>query len=382
MMRGKVIATSAVIVAALLAGDSAAQTKTVAVDGSAQPYKAALLMHADSGTILFEENAHLRLPPASMTKMMVMLIAAERVQGGAATWEDAVTTSRWASKMGGSQVYLREGETFTLAEMMQAIVIHSANDASVAVAEYLGGSSDAFVDLMNERARALGLKDTIYRGPHGLPPAKGQEPDLTTAHDLALLAREILKHPDLMKWAATKEAPFRGGRFIMRNTNHLVRNTNWVDGLKTGYYREAGFGVTATATRGDVRLVAVILGTPHKKQCFDEAARLLNRGFASYKLIYAVRQGDVVGNDVPVRRGKPKFVRVVAGGDIKVLAQKTEDRSFDLELVLSEQLVAPLVTHTAVGSVVVKEGGKEIGRVPALTADPVEKATGFLDRFL
>ena len=343
--------------------------------------RAELLMDAGTGTILFEQNAHLKWPPASMTKMMLMLIAAERVRDGANKWDEPVATSRWASKMGGSQVYLKEGETFTLAEMMQAVIIHSANDAAVAVAEHIAGSSEAFVDLMNERANTLGLKDTTYHSPHGLPPGKGQQPDITSAYDLAVLARELVKYREIMQWAGTKEAPFRNGQMILRNTNHLVRNTSWVDGLKTGFYREAGFCVTATANRNDLRLIAVVLGTPRKEESFAEASKLLNRGYANYKMIPAVKKGDVVANDVPVQQGKPKFVRIVAGDDMKVLADKAAKRTFQLELGLSGQLTAPLPAASKVGDVIVKEDGKEIGRVPAVTADPVEKATGFLERF-
>ncbi len=344
-------------------------------------YRAALLMDAASGAVLFEENAHLKWPPASMTKMMLMLIVAERVRDGAAKWDEPVITSRWASKMGGSQVYLKEGEVFPLGEMMQAVVIHSANDASSAIAEHIAGSTEAFVDLMNERAQELGLKDTTYHSPHGLPPAKGQEIDLSSAYDLAVLARELVKFPDIMQWGGTKEAPFRNGAMILRNTNHLVRNTSWVDGLKTGYHRSAGFCVTATGVRNDMRLIAVVLGTVRKQDSFTEAAKLLNKGFATHKLIYAVKKGDVVANDVPVRKGKPKFVRVVAGGEVKVLAEKTAKRTFQLELMLAADLSAPLTAETKVGEVIVKEEGKEIGRVSAVTADAVEKATSLWDRW-
>ncbi|MBI4517113.1 MAG: D-alanyl-D-alanine carboxypeptidase [Deltaproteobacteria bacterium] len=389
-VRGRTVAVVlAVVAAATLAISSSARARTRAhrgetakkSDAAAVKYRAVLLMDAASGAVLSEENGHLQWPPASMTKMMLMLIASERVRDGAAKWEEPITTSRWASKMGGSQVYLKEGEVFTLAEMMQAVIIHSANDASMAVAEHIAGSGEAFVDLMNERARQLALADTTYQTPHGLPPAQGQKPDITSAHDLAVLARELMKYPEVMKWAGTKEAPFRNGAMILRNTNHLVRNTSWVDGLKTGYYREAGFCVTATATRNDMKLIAVVLGSTHKRDSFAEAAKLLNKGFSNYKVIYAVKKGDVVANDVPVQRGKPKFVRLVAGDNVALVAEKTAKRSFQLELALTGQLAAPLVAQSKVGEVIVKEDGKEVGRVPALTFEAVEKAGGLLERF-
>lgn len=383
------VATLALILLTLSAGLAGARRATRSKheqgsgkpSGSAAPYHAYLLMDAGSGLVLAEENAHLKWPPASMTKMMVMLIVAEHVRDGANKWDEPVTTSRRASKMGGSQVYLKDGEVFPLSEMMQAIIIHSANDAALAVAEHIGGSSEAFVDLMNERAHELGLKDTTYHSPHGLPPGKGQEADMTSAYDLAVLARELVKYPEIMKWAGTKETTFRGGAMILRNTNRLVRDTNWVDGLKTGFYREAGFCVTATAMRNDVRLIAVVLGATRKEDSFNEAAKLLNKGFATYKIIPAVKKGDVVANDVPVQQGKPKFVRIIAGDSVNVLAEKTAKRSFQLELALSSQLTAPLAVGTKVGDVIVKEDGKEIGRVPAITGDAVEKASGLLERF-
>ena len=257
------------------------QAKTEPAAG-AEVYRAGILMDADTGTVLFEKDAHRQNPPASMTKMMLMLLVAERVRDGSMHWDDPIATSAWASKIGGSQVYLKQGEVFPLSEMMQAIAIHSANDASVAVAEALAGSTEAFVDLMNQRAKELGMRDTVYRSVHGLPPGKGQVSDMSSAHDMAVVARALVKFPDVMKWSGTKEAPFRNGAMTLTNTNRLVRETSWVDGLKTGYYREAGFNVTATAKRDGLRLIAVVMGATQKHDCFGEAARLLNKGFAEY----------------------------------------------------------------------------------------------------
>jgi len=347
---------------------------------SGDAYRAAILVDADSGAVLFEKDAHRPSPPASMTKMMLMLLIAERVRDGSMHWDDPIPTSAWASKIGGSQVYLKQGEVFPLAEMMQAVVIHSANDAAVAVAEAAAGSTEAFVDLMNERAKALGMRDTVYRSVHGLPPGKGQEADLSSAADLAVLARELVRSPEIMKWAGTKEAPFRHGEMTLTNTNRLVRETSWVDGLKTGYYREAGFNVTATGKRDGLRLIAVILGAPEKHECFAEAAKLLNRGFADYKALVAVKQGDIVANDVAVKGGQPRFVRVVAGGNVSVLAKRGQQRSFSMELALSGDVEAPLRANARVGDVVVKDGDTVIGRVPALAAEPIERQTSLWDR--
>jgi D-alanyl-D-alanine carboxypeptidase (penicillin-binding protein 5/6) len=374
--------------AAVLLSTTAVEAKRIMRDApeqqaraaNAETYRASILIDAESGTVLFEKNSHLQAPPASMTKMMLILLVAERVRDGSLHWDDPITTSAWASKIGGSQVYLKQGEVFPLSEMMQAIVIHSANDASVAVAESVAGSSEAFVDLMNDRAKQLGMKDTVYHSVHGLPPGKGQQPDMSSAADLATLARELVKFPEVMKWAGTKEAPFRNGTMTLTNTNRLVRETSWVDGLKTGYYREAGFNVTATGQRDGMRLIAVILGAPQKRDCFAEAAKLLNKGFGDYKALLAVKKGDTVANDVAVKGGNPRFVRVVAGGNVSVLSKRNEKRTFSVALALSGDPHAPLKVNDPIGEVVVKDGDVIVGRVPALAAEAAEKQTSLWDR--
>ncbi len=315
-----------------------------------------------------------------MTKLMLMLLVAERVRDGKLHWDDPITASRWASHIGGSQVYLKEGEVFSLAEMMQTVVIHSANDAAVAVAEAVAGSTDAFVQLMNDRARALGMKDTVYRSVHGLPPGAGQEPDLSSAYDMAVLARQVVTFPEIRKWAGTKEATFRNGSLILTNTNRLVRETGWVDGLKTGYYRKAGFSVTATGQRDGLRLIAVVMGAPEKHECFSEAGKLLTKGFAEYTAVYGVKQGDVVANDVKVEGGSTSFVRVVAGGNVSLLSKRSEPHKFSVQLVLGGDLRAPLDARARVGDVVVKEGEAVIGTVPALAADAVAREPSFWER--
>jgi D-alanyl-D-alanine carboxypeptidase (penicillin-binding protein 5/6) len=347
---------------------------------SAEIYRSAIVVDADSGAVLFEKDAHRQNPPASMTKMMLMLIVAERVRDGSLHWDDPITTSAWASKVGGSQVYLKQGETFPLSEMMEAIAIHSANDASVAVAETVAGSSDAFVELMNQRAKELGMHDTVYHSPHGLPPGKGQQADMSSAYDMAVVARELVKFPDVMKWSGTKEAPFRNGTMTLTNTNRLVRETGWVDGLKTGYYREAGFNVTATAKRENLRLIAVVMGAEQKRDCFGQAAQLLTKGFGEYKELPAVKKGDVVANGVAVKDGKPGFVRVVAGDNLNVLAKRTDKPTFSVELVLAGEVRAPLSANARVGDVVVKDGNTVVGKVPAVAADAVEQHTSLWKR--
>lgn len=343
-------------------------------------YRSAILVDAASGTVLFESDAHRQAPPASMTKLMLILLVAERVRDGRLRWDQPVVSSTLASNIGGSQVYLKSGEVFPLGEMMQAIVIHSANDAATAVAEAVAGSPEAFVALMNERAKQLGMQDTVYRSVHGLPPGKGQQPDLSSAYDMAIVAREVVKFPDILRWSGTKEAPFRGGAMTLTNTNRLVRETTYVDGLKTGYYREAGFNVTATANRDGLRLIAVVMGAPEKRECFGQAAKLLNHGFVDFRAQPAVRQGDTVASDVAVKGGTPRFVRIIAGGDVNVLAKRGEQRKFSVELALAGDVRAPLKARDPVGEIIVKDGDVVVGRVPALAAEPAAQQTSLWER--
>ncbi len=368
--------SNGLVVIALFVGVAVLPLRLEAAPAPTAPaYRSAILVDADSGAVLFEKDSHVQGPPASMTKMMLMLLVAEGVKNRTLHWDDPVVASTRASKIGGSQVYLKAGEVFSLSEMMEAITIHSANDAATAVAERVAGSPEAFVVLMNERARQLGTKDTVYRSVHGLPPDKGQQADLSSPYDLAQVARELVKHADILKWSATKEAPFRNGAMTLTNTNRLVRETDWIDGLKTGYYREAGFNVTATAKRGGLRLIAVVMGAEQKRDCFGAASSLLSRGLVDYQAQMAVKQGELVASDVRVQGGSPRLVRVIAGGDLTVISKRSQKRNLKLELSLVQDVQAPLNANARIGDVVVKEGDAVVGRVPALVADPVRQAS-------
>ena len=363
----KVAAAAAMLVgttaSALLARETAAPVAYVVMD-------------ADSGTILAEHDAHKRWPPASMAKMMTVLLAMERVRDGALALDTPVRTSAWASRIGGSQVYLAEGETFPLGELLKAVMIASANDGAVAVAEHIAGSTTAFVELMNARAEALGLADTTYQSPHGLPPARGQTADLTSAHDLAVLARELMRLPEVMRWAGTASAGFRDDTLQMANTNHLLRTYPGATGLKTGYYREAGFSVTATATRNDLSLIAAVLGLPTKQESFTEAARLLNESFAAYRVVAPARRGAPVGQ-VPVAGGSEESVRAMALGDLRVLVKRGEDKDVVVEARIPRLVQAPVRLREPLGDVVVRRGDQELGRV-AVVAEREVPATGWL----
>src|SRR2546425_2622904 len=335
-----------------------------------------LVVDADTGTVLAERDAHRRWPPASMTKMMTVLLAMERVQDGSLSLDEPVRTSAWASRIGGSQVYLAAGETFPLGEMLKAIMIASANDAAVAVAEHIAGTPAAFVELMNARAKALGLADTTYQSPHGLPPGKGQTADMTSAHDLVVLGRELMKFPEVMRWAGTATAGFRDDTLQMANTNHLIRTYAGATGLKTGYYREAGFSVTASATRNDLSLIPAVLGLPTKQESFSEAARLLNESFATYRVVAPARRGAAVGQ-VPIAGGSEGSVRAMALGDLRLLVKRGEDKGVVVEAHIPRLVQAPVKLRQPLGDIVVRRGDQELGRVPVV-ADRDVTATGWL----
>lgn len=329
----------------------------------AEPYRAALLADLESGDVLFAERERMRWPPASMTKMMTALVALEEVRAGRASLADPVRVSAWASRMGGSQVYLAEGETFSLGELLAALLIQSANDAAVAVAEHVAGSTAAFVDRMNRRAHELGLEDTEFHSVHGLPPDRGQAPDLSSARDLARLARALLRHPEARRWVATREAAFRGGAFRMRNTNRLLGRVEGVTGVKTGYFRAAGFGVTATARRGGLELVAVVLGAARRRECFDRAAALLERGFADYRLVAPAREGEAIGPSIRIAGGRIPRVRAVAADDLRLVLPRRRAAGAAVEVRVPAQLAAPIRRGERVGEVVVRRGEETLGRV-------------------
>ena len=331
-----------------------------------EPYKAAVLMELDSGKVLFAQAEHLRWPPASMAKMMTLLLAMEAVKGGTLSLDDPVSTSARASKMGGSQVYLEEGETFPLREMLKAITIASANDASMAVAERIAGSGEAFVELMNQRAKELGLADSEFFTPHGLPPGEGQSPDLMSAADLATLGRELAKYPEAMEWAATVEAPFRNGEFIMRNTNHLIRTYPGANGLKTGYYAAAGFEVTATATRQGLRLLSVVLGVPTKQGSFDQAAKLLTKGFNEFRAIEPVKAGQPIGAEISIAGGTEKSFQGEAAEGFREVLPRAEAQAVQIEVKVPAQVSAPIAKGQVVGEIVARHGDREIKRIPVV----------------
>jgi D-alanyl-D-alanine carboxypeptidase (penicillin-binding protein 5/6) len=227
------------------------------------PYVGAITIDAESGIVLFYDNADAVIYPASTVKLMDLLIVLEMAERGDLQFSDTVTVDAEAARMGGSQVYLSQGEKFTVDDLLYALAVESANDAAVALAVHVAGSKEAFVRLMNERAQELGMKSTRFESPHGLPPSKGQNPDITTAYDLCLLAREVLKHPESLRYTGCREKFFRQGQppLVMHNHNHLLARVEGCDGLKTGYFRAAGFSIVATALREGRHIIVVVAGS-------------------------------------------------------------------------------------------------------------------------
>ena len=337
------------------------------------PIESVLLMEAHTGAVLFEKDIHKQRAPASMVKMMLMLIVMEKVHAGELHLSDTITTSAHASRMGGSQIYLHEGESFRLEEMMQAISIASANDACVAVAEHISGTIDGFLELMNERAKALGMNDTHFETVHGLPPINGNPGDLTSAHDMAILARELTKFPEILAWGAMKEGSLRDGKFILTNTNKLVYLFPGVDGLKTGFHAQAGFNVTATAQRDGLRMIAVVMGAPNSTVRFDEAKRLLAMGFNSYRRAVLVRKDAPVGPEIQVSGSTLRKVRAVAQEDVAVVVKKGLEKQLVMDVQVPKDLSAPAHRGQVIGEVRIKLQDQILAKGAAVIPEEIPK---------
>jgi D-alanyl-D-alanine carboxypeptidase (penicillin-binding protein 5/6) len=244
------------------------------------PYVSALVVDADTGNVLFEDNADARVYPASVLKLMVLYVLLDRLDQGLLKLDEMVPVTVEAYKTGGSQVYLDPKEQFTVEEMLYALMVQSANDAAVALGTHVAGSKEGFVALMNQKAETLGMKNSRFHSVHGLPPSEGQEPDVTTARDLAILCRELAKKPDTFKYTGTKSRGFRNDTFMMHNHNKLLGRVSGCDGFKTGYYEAAGFSIAATAKRSGVRIISLVMGSADRKVRDAKAMELLGKGFA------------------------------------------------------------------------------------------------------
>ena len=345
-------------------------------------YKSAILMDYETGQILYEEHAHQQVIPASLVKMMVLLLTMEKLEAGDIHLSDTVTISAWASKIGGHQVYLAEGETFRLEEILKAVAISSANDAATAVAEFVGGSADAFVKRMNARAHELGMKDTRFANVHGLPPDPGQEENYTTAYDMAVLGQALLAYPKILTWTSTLEDTFRNGTFTLTNTNRqLLLNYQGVDGLKTGFHpRGADFCTCVTAKRQDRRLIAVVMGVPQKEDRYRAVKDLLNLGFTQFERVIVFRKGFSVGDAISVSNGKKRTTTLVASDNAVVLVEKGKQQAIrhDVNITVQE-IIAPASQGTRFGEATIFIGDQAAATVDLVLEEDLEKGS-FVDR--
>lgn len=347
--------------------------------------RATLVVDAQSGDVIHEQNAHEPLPPASMVKLMTAYTVLKRIKEGTIKGTDAVTVSANASRIGGSQVYLKQGEQFSVNELLNALLVQSANDAATALAEHIGGATSGFVELMKADAKALGMNESEFHTPHGLPPARDQKPDLVSANDFAILGRALMKEfPLVLEITSKQQEPFRDGAFTMSNHNKLLRTFPGCDGLKTGYYGKAGFSVTATAQRNGLRMLAVVMGCEGRKMRDEETARLMSMGFAQYASVKLIDKGAAVGAAVPVVDGVQPQVMPVAAEEVKGLVRRGEEAKVVKKYQLCPSVTAPVQPNTPCGTISFLIGDREIARVQAMIPQHVEPIgyVGRMRRFL
>lgn len=338
----------------------------------------AILLEYTSGDILYEKNPHEELPPASMAKIMTMLLVVEAVEDGRADLDDKIVISEHAAEMGGSQIWLEPGEEMTLRELMKAIAIVSANDACVAVAEYLYGTEDAFVDRMNERARELGLEHTYFYNTNGLPSGESDvEGTYTCAHDLAVMARELISYSRVLEWTSTWTDYLRDGDSVLNNTNRLIRHYQGADGLKTGYTDEAKFGLTGTAERNGMRFISVVMGAESSMLRFEESVQLLSYGFNSFRPLDIASKGEVVWQ-ADVWNARERSVELRAAKSLKIPQKKGEKEEIVRRVYVDEDLSAPLRKGEKAGKVEVLRGDKVLAEVDIVVSRDVEKVPLFI----
>jgi D-alanyl-D-alanine carboxypeptidase (penicillin-binding protein 5/6) len=344
--------------------------------------KGAVLIDCNSGVVLQEKNSNEKLPLASVTKVMSMLLIMEAVDSGKLTYDTKVTVSDHSYRMGGSQVWLEPGEIFTVHELLQAVAIRSANDATVALAEAVAGSEEAFVSMMNDRAQELGMKNTHFLDCSGLT----DNGHYSSAYDIALMSRELLlNHPDITKYTTTWQAKFRENTpgkkpVALDNTNKLVHYYEGTVGLKTGYTDVAGHCLSASAVRNGQQLIAVVLGEPDSNTRFAEARKLLDYGFANFETTLVNSKGEEV-QPVEVKKGLQPQINAVYKQDVKLLLKKGEKGKIERKLKLAENLTAPVAKGQKIGEIIYMISGNEVGTADLVASNDVQKAS-FLRLFL
>ncbi|MDQ0219058.1 D-alanyl-D-alanine carboxypeptidase [Peribacillus cavernae] len=336
--------------------------------------KSAILIERDTGAVLYEKNSNEKLPPASMTKIMTMVLIMDSLDKGELTLKEKIRTSEYAASMGGSQIFLEAGEEMTVEHMLQGIAIGSGNDASVAMAERLAGSEEEFVKKMNEKAAELGLKHTKFQNATGLP----VEDHYSTSHDMAIMAKELLKYDMITKFTGTYEAYLREDtdkKFWLVNTNRLVKFYPGVDGLKTGFTNEAKYCLTATGKKGNMRVIAVVMGAPSPKERNAEVTKMLDYAFSQFTTHPIYKRG-VALKSVPVSKGSKKTIIGVTSEPISVLTKKSgSSKDFTQKISMHQNLKAPIKQGDKIGMLKVIKDGKTVVDSPIVAKDDMEKAS-------
>ncbi len=331
---------------------------------------AAVLMDAETGKVLYQKNPHEVRACASITKVMTLTLVMEAIDSGKISWSDKVSASAHAASMGGSDIWLEQGEVMTVDEMVKATIVASANDAAVALAEYICGTEDEFVEKMNQKAKELGMKETVFKNCNGLD----EEGHVTSAYDVALMSRELIKHPKILEYSCIWMDQLRGGKTQLVNTNKLLKTYQGITGLKTGTTSQAGSCISATAERDGLNLIAVVLGSSTGKERFQDAAKLLDYGFANYAM-YTPEIPDDIAKEIKVKNGMEKNVRLSYSADSSVLIKKGDEEKITYDISLPEELSAPVKKGSKVGKIVYKNNGTLVAEYPVTAADSVKEIT-------
>ena len=330
--------------------------------------KSAILMEESTGNILYESNPDERLPIASVTKVMTMLLIMEAVDSGKISLDDMVTVSENAMSYGGSTMFLETGEQLTVNDMLKGIAVASANDGCVAMAEHLAGSESAFVDMMNEKAKELGMENTHFMNTNGLD----EDDHYSSARDVAIMSRELMKHETIFNYTSIWMDTLRGGKFQLANTNKLIRFYDGATGLKTGSTSKALCCLSAAAKRNDMQLIAVVLGAPTSAERFASAKSLLDYGFANYAVNTQITAGDEVQN-IAVEKGVDKEVGVVAGDSCSTLVKKGQEDNITKEIKIDETITAPIEAGQKIGTMTISRDGEVIADIDLNASSAVEK---------
>ncbi len=357
-----------IVVLGILAGLLPMQAQAAALD---IPAKSGVLMDVNTGTVLYATNEHEALAPASVTKVMTMLLIMEAIDNGQISWTDMVTASETAAAKGGSQIYLKVGETLSVTDMVKSIAVSSANDCACAMAEHLSGSESAFVDQMNARAKELGMKDTHFVNCTGLDDDPAAAEHKTSAYDIALMSRELLKnHPDIKKYTTIWMDTVRNGTFGLSNTNKLVRFYPGATGLKTGFTSSAGYCLSASAQRDGLELMAVVMGCETSQERFNACKAMLDYGFSNFAVIQPAMENE---GKVPVKLGTESFVTAQPGQEEAMLIEKAQKGLVTTQIQLEEEVAAPVSKGQRLGTMTVKAGEQILKEIPLVAAEGVER---------